>query len=122
MSDCMTQEDAERMDANQAVHILEPLRAMMLDQYGCPISAAYFALGKAIEALEKPTVDAVPVRHSKWIIRENEWGTDEAKCPECGFEMLVNEPGNGLLMVNELLYCPHCGVKMDGADGERRSE
>lgn len=53
MSDCMTQEDAERMDASQAVQILKPLRAMMLDQYGCPISDAYFALGKAIEALER---------------------------------------------------------------------
>lgn len=58
MSDCMTQEDAERMDAYQAVQILKPLRSMMLDQYGCPISAAYFALGKAIEALEQPTVSA----------------------------------------------------------------
>lgn len=53
MSECMTQEDAERMDASQAVQILKSLRAMMLDQYGCPISDAYFALGKAIEALER---------------------------------------------------------------------
>lgn len=69
---------------------------------------------------KQPTVDAVPVRHGKWTMRETAWGTDEAKCSECGFEMLVNEPGNGLRMVNELLYCPHCGAKMDGADGERR--
>lgn len=53
MSDFMTQEDAERMDARQAVQILKSLQAMMLDQYGCPISDAYFALGKAIEALER---------------------------------------------------------------------
>lgn len=53
MCDCMTQEDAERMDAHQAVQILKPLRDMMLDQWGCPISDAYFALGKAIEALER---------------------------------------------------------------------
>lgn len=69
MSDCMTQEDAERMGASQAIQILKPLRAMMLDQHGCPISDAYFALGKAIEALEQPTVNAVPVvrcRNCKW--------------------------------------------------------
>lgn len=69
MSECMTQEDAERMDASQAVQILKPLRAMMLDQWGCPISDVYFALGKAIEALEQPTVDAVPVvrcEQCKW--------------------------------------------------------
>lgn len=61
MSDCMTQEDAERMDASQAIQILKPLLAMMLDQNGCPISDAYFALGKAIEALKQQTIDAVPV-------------------------------------------------------------
>lgn len=61
MSDCMTREDAERMGASQAVQILKPLQAMMLDQYGCPISAAYFALDKAIEALKQQPVDAVPV-------------------------------------------------------------
>lgn len=62
MSECMTQEDAERMDASQAVSILKSLRAMMIDRYGCPISATYFALGKAIEALEQPTVAASPWR------------------------------------------------------------
>lgn len=53
ISECMTQEDAECMDASQAVQILKPLRDMMRDQWGCPISDAYFALGKAIEALER---------------------------------------------------------------------
>lgn len=71
MSECMTQEDAERMDASQAVQILKPLRTMMLDRYGCPISDVYFALGKAIEALEQPTVDAVPweflERYAYWF-------------------------------------------------------
>lgn len=70
MSERMTQEDAERMDASQAVQILKPLRTMMLDRNGCPISEAYFALGKAIEALEQPTVDAVPV---EWIQGFMDW-------------------------------------------------
>ncbi len=52
-SDCMTQEDAERMGARKAVQILKPLRDMMRDQWGCPISDAYFALSKAIEVLER---------------------------------------------------------------------
>ena len=54
MSECMTQEDAERMDNEQAIAILKPLQDMMRDQYGCPISDAYFAVGKAIEALSQP--------------------------------------------------------------------
>lgn len=54
MSECMTQEDAMNMNNEQAIQILEPFQKMMLDQNGCPISAAYFALGKAIEALRHP--------------------------------------------------------------------
>lgn len=39
------------MDNKQAAQILIPLRDMMIDQHGCPISDAWFALGKAIDAL-----------------------------------------------------------------------
>lgn len=60
MSDCMTQADAERMDNKQAINILVALWKMMLDQHGCPVSDAYFALGKAIDALS--TID-----RAKWI-------------------------------------------------------
>ena len=51
-------------------------------------------------------------KEGEWNIRETASGDVEAKCPKCGFEMLVNQPGNGLLMVSELLYCPHCGSRM----------
>ena len=51
MSDVMTQEDAMNMSNEQAVQILIPMRNMMCDQNGCPISDAVFALDKAIEAL-----------------------------------------------------------------------
>ena len=53
MNDCMTQEDAMNMDNKQAIQILEPLRKMMIDQNGCPISDAVFALDKAIKALSE---------------------------------------------------------------------
>ena len=51
MSECMTQEDAAKMNNKQAVEILKPLRDMMIDQNGCPVSDAVFALDKAIKAL-----------------------------------------------------------------------
>ena len=53
MSECMTQEDAMNMSTEQAIQILKPMQMMMRDQNGCPISDAYFALGKALEALGK---------------------------------------------------------------------
>ncbi len=51
MSECMTQEDAMNMSNERAIEILKPTQKMLLDQYGCPISELYFAVEKAIEAL-----------------------------------------------------------------------
>lgn len=48
----MSQEDAINMSNEQAIQILIPFRDMMIDQHGCPISDAVFALDKAIEALQ----------------------------------------------------------------------
>ena len=53
MADCMTQEDAMNMSIEQAIEILVPMRDMMLDQNGCPISDAYFALDKVIKYAER---------------------------------------------------------------------
>ena len=54
-----------------------------------------------------PTVDAVPVRHGKWlpIIEVNEYGEpyqSGVDCSECG-ETSIYEPN----------YCPNCGARMD---------
>lgn len=47
----LSQEDAMNMSDEQALKILKPMRDMMRDQHGCPISDAYFALERAIDAL-----------------------------------------------------------------------
>lgn len=47
----LSQEDAMNMSDEQALKILKPMRDMMRDQHGCPISDAYFALKRAIDAL-----------------------------------------------------------------------
>lgn len=53
-----------------------------------------------------------------WQIKETAYEDVEAKCSCCGFETLVNQPGNGLHMVNDLHFCPNCGTKMDWSDYE----
>ena len=72
MSDMMTQEEAMNMSNEQAVQILIPMRNMMCDQNGCPISDAVFALDKAIEALsaDRPQ-EWIPC--SERLPNENEW-------------------------------------------------
>lgn len=54
-----------------------------------------------------PTVDAVPVRHGKWI-HEVRYTIDslhsyqQYRCSECGMTYFTNTK-----------YCPNCGARMD---------
>lgn len=52
----------------------------------------------------QPTIDAVPVRHGKWIDRNGAivasfW--ERYECSECG------------VMSGNNKYCPNCGARMD---------
>ena len=58
---------------------------------------------------EQPTVDAVPVRHGKWIKLDMHAHLADHKCTACGQECYVptcmGEP--------MYIYCPNCGARMD---------
>jgi hypothetical protein len=60
---------------------------------------------------EEPAVDAVTVRHGKWIPKEimvhNYYAITGFKCSACGEDALDDdaEPMTD--------YCPHCGARMD---------
>lgn len=103
MSDCMTQEDAMNMNNEQAIKILKPFMNMMRDQNGCPISDAYFALGKAIDALEPQRM------RGKWIkASEHECISTSSyvfRCSECGETF-----------VGAWSFCPNCGADMRGTE------
>ena len=113
----MTQEEAMNMSNEQAVQILIPMRNMMCDQNGCPISDAVFALDKAIESL---SADVAPVRHGRWDVREPmpmhdikgnlSWGNWYV-CTGCGFATIAIE-GH----ITQYKYCPSCGAKMDAKE------
>lgn len=62
-----------------------------------------------IRLLEKaPTVDAVPLVHGRW---NNMDGYKTRKvCSECGWDV----PEYGKFYS----YCPNCGAKMDGGNGD----
>lgn len=104
MSDCMTQEDAMNMDEEQAIQILKPLRDMMIDQHGRPISSAVFALDKAIKALEHP---------------EQRWIPCSERLPESGVSVLISHVGfvtEDFLDIDELLgaeYFWNSGISLD---------
>ncbi len=78
---------------------------------------------RAIQCVERAeTEDVVPVLHGEWL---NFYGNFEtAECSLCGEQFEVNFDGeaNGELFAGfkkEYSYCPHCGAKMDGKDGEQ---
>ena len=57
---------------------------------------------------DAPTVEAVPVKHGRRIYpKESLWSL--GKCSVCGMISVVATTAN---------YCPMCGAKMDGGDGD----
>ena len=69
------------------------------------IPSIHAGIKEALEVVEllcidkEPTIDAVPVRHGKWIVTPL-----YTKCSECG-ESFMLMPQN---------YCPNCGADMRG--------
>lgn len=75
-----------------------------------------------------PTVDAVPVKHGRWIPVDSysAFGGDESTwmahgnpiafyyCSKCKEQARAGEDGESLLTK----YCPDCGAVMDGKDGD----
>lgn len=61
------------------------------------------------EVEQEQTVDAVPVRHGKWIYG-NDFHCYTASCSVCGYQRRTDIKATGW---NQWKYCPHCGAKMD---------
>ena len=59
---------------------------------------------------DAPTVDAVTVVHGRW--KEDPSGYGFWICSACGF---VSEASAADMLYK---FCPNCGAKMDGKDGE----
>ena len=63
----------------------------------------------AIDAIiyDTPTVNAVPVRHGRWVERwvDNKHRIGDMECSVCGAPMLD--------CPSYSLYCPWCGARMD---------
>lgn len=57
----------------------------------------------------QPTVDAVPVRHGKWIYgNEFHWYT--ANCNKWGYKRSTDIKAH---QWNQWKFCPNCGARMD---------
>ena len=72
-----------------------------------------------------PAVDAVPVRHGKWIYNTNanDWGIGGYVCSECSAKngnLPSGKVASPMAFVGSK-FCPNCGARMDegvSGDGE----
>lgn len=105
------------IEADAVYKILESCE-IKKDTYGSLLNDWDHGYNCGIERAESeiecaPTVDAEPVRHSKW----KPFDEDEYSCSVCG-NIFVTMDGEHPLS-NEFKYCPFCGAKMDA---ERKEE
>jgi len=82
--------------------------AVLTDYYHHTTDTQHAALREALGQVE--SVDAVPVRHGRW--KEDPSGYGFWVCSHCGF---VSEASGADILYR---YCPHCGARMDGKDGD----
>ena len=64
---------------------------------------------------ETAAADVSPVRHGFWVA-EYDCGYTTPHCSECGEIALTKEETSYDYVYSS--YCPHCGAKMDGGEGE----
>ena len=75
--------------------------------------------------LDAPAADVVPVRHGRWIFGKDlpySWGQIPKNkyhlyCSECLEQAFNLSEDNDHDFDADTSYCPHCGAKMDGGDG-----
>ena len=75
--------------------------------------------------LDAPAADVAPVRHGRWIFGKDlpySWGQIPKNkyhlyCSECLEQAFNRSEDNDPDFDVDTSYCPNCGVKMDGGDG-----
>ena len=70
------------------------------------ISFAMAIIGAINDVKKAPTIDAVPVRHGKWIKWFEDADGQWMRCSECQMMFYVGKGRDGN-------YCPNCGARMD---------
>ena len=83
-------------------------------------SVGYVTVGKGLTSYgeligcleDTPAADVVEVRHSYWQCSNVRMSSRDITCRYCHRTETISN-GN-----EDFEYCPHCGAKMDGKDGE----
>ena len=61
------------------------------------------------EVIDAPALDVPQVVHAMWIPRYQSDGTESMYCSHCYTDR----------QVEDMLFCPHCGARMDAQEDEK---
>ena len=92
--------------------------AVLTDYYHHSTDPQHAALREALGRVE--TVDAVPVRHGRWI-KKRYWSEGVGMGERYGYYYSCSKCGNlvcGGYDECGKKYCDECGARMDGEDGD----
>lgn len=91
----------------------EKVLEMAKDKYYSDFHKSMADLTSLRELLEDtPAANVVEVRHSYWQCSNVRMSSRDTTCRYCHRTETISN-GN-----EDFEYCPHCGAKMDGKDGE----
>ena len=95
----------------QTLNIIDRTLKKENKEYG--ITAVSFALERVKSYIQKlPAADVREVKHGRWI-KEKTSALVHWHCSVCGDCYYLDEPNAE--------YCPRCGAKMDGKDGNNEN-
>ena len=107
------------IDADAVYKILESCEIRKAT-IGNPLTDWEYGYTCGIERAESeiecaPTLDAVPVRHGKWIYGESDSGYDGYYCSHCmgHVRWYGKAGGQSIDFISDYHYCPNCGARMD---------
>ena len=101
--------EKEYIEKGKINDYISKLREYVLASVGLS-QAEYSFISDILTAFENfPAADVEPVRHGHWIY-ENFY----THCSVCGKMAIYDKYGQEV----ESDYCPRCGAKMDGGEGE----
>lgn len=97
---------AEYIEREVLLEAFDHADADVLEDYGDGTSRWGFGIENILKVINSiPAADVAPVRHERWIASHDEFCT----CSICKYPVYVGW--------NQTNYCPNCGAKMDGGDG-----
>ena len=80
-------------------------------------SGEHYAYSAALREIRNaPAADVAPVVHGEWLRVDDDWNSlTTIQCPICSEEWCF-ETDDDVSLLN-YKYCPNCGAKMDGGNG-----